>query len=101
FVRPSADCLDSASMHPGELLRQRKADAETALGDLARRIRLREHREDMVDLLRRDTDARIGHAYHRIVAFAGERYIDSPARRRVLRSVIDQICDDLRQPDDV
>ena len=76
---------------------QRQADAQTAFGALQRRGRLREHLENLLEHLRRDSDPVVGDRDHGLIRFDSHAYLDCAARIGVLDGVAQQITDDLTQ----
>src|SRR5260370_8037365 len=89
---------DLAAMHLNDLLNDREAQAGPGyrLGRAASDPP--EALEDMLDLVRGDAQAGVGHADECKPAVRTGRKGHSPAVRRVLDRVVDQVCHDLDEP---
>src|SRR5260370_36642748 len=89
---------DLAAMHLNDLLNDREAQAGPGyrLGRAASDPP--EALEDMLDLVRGDAQAGVGHADECKPAVRTGRKGHSPAVRRVLDRVLDQACHDLDEP---
>ena len=77
---------------------ERQADAESALRSPRRSIDLHEHVEHLRQRVRRDADAVVLDADHRLAVLAARADRDAAAVIGVLRGVVEQVGEDLRQP---
>jgi len=87
--------FDATAMHLRELLSERQPDAQSALGQRAAPIDLREHLEHTVEHGRRDADPRVADPDDRELPIALGAQRNLPARRRVLRGVVQQVLQHL------
>jgi hypothetical protein len=87
--------LDAAAMQLGEAAHECQPDAQPALRTIEGRRDLREHLEDIGQVLGFDADAGVANGDHRLVAFTLHAEPDVPAARRVLGGIVEQVEDDL------
>src|SRR6185312_2461952 len=90
--------LDAAAMQLHEAAHEGEPDAEAALRVHAAPRKLREHLEDTGEHRRRDADAVVAHADRRARAQALGADPDVAARARVLRGVVEEVREHLREP---
>ena len=96
--RPSLCAVDGAAVHLDDPFHERQADAEAAARASAGAIGLPEHVEHARQHLGMDAHAGVLHAHHGLVAFAADRDRDRLAGLAVLRAVVEQVGEHLRQP---
>ncbi len=93
--------LDRAGVHLDESLDQRQADAEPTLGTLEGVVDLHEHVEYTREHFLRDADSVVDdsddHGIIRLLGFD----LDAATARRVLRGIVQQVGEHLRESDDV
>src|SRR5688572_24298329 len=87
-----------AAVHLSQPAHQRKSYPETALIASSAALAAREDLEQLRKLLRRNTVAAVADRDERCVAVATRGDLDLPALVRVLRGVVEQVAEDLREP---
>ncbi len=90
--------VDRSIVHLDQRLHERQADAETVARSLQRRIHLREHLEEIRQMLGGNADPVIAHADNRLLALVLDRQPDVTVLVGELASVVQQVADNLRQP---
>src|SRR6266545_5806777 len=96
--------LDGSPVQLDEVLHERQANAQSSRGAIEGRIRLHEQVEDQGHILRGDAYPVVLHPDHDQAGAAGVRVDSQPdlsAARRKLRRVVEQVAEDLLQPDHV
>ena len=86
----------AAAVHLGEeLFASGKADPEPSVDRVVRPVALPEHREDVREMRRRNSDAGVDDRHHDILAISHGLETDSPARLGVLGRVRQDVRQDL------
>ena len=88
-------------MHLDELLDHGQADAQPALGAGQRAVALGEQVEDAREQIGRDADAGVADADDGVALVEAGVQLDPAARLGVLGRVVEQVDDDLLEPDRV
>ena len=88
---------DPPAVHLHELLHQGQADAQASTRAFDRGVHLRPEVEDAVHLFRGEADAAVAHADVDVVAFHRGDHVDPSARIRILRRVVEQVGEQLRE----
>ena len=92
---------DAAALHLDQPSHEREADAEAALRAVERALELRERLEHHRQRARGDAHAGVAHAEHGIATFVRQLDLDLAARVRVLRRIVDQVAEHLREAREV
>ena len=90
---------DRAAVQHHQLAGECQTDAEAAAAPRPRAIGLREQVEHALELLGGDTNTAVAHANDDVATLAAHRQPDFRIGRAVLRGVVEQVTDDLRQAD--
>ena len=98
---PSLETRDAPAVHLDELLDHGQPDAQPPLGPGRRTVPLGEQVEDAREQVGPDADARVGHPDDRVARLPRGLHLDPAARLGVLGRVVEQVDQDLLEPDRV
>src|SRR6185312_7885494 len=93
--------LDTTAVQVDEPLGEGESDPESGIGPLVRSVELGEGLEDVIEHFRRNAHAIITNAHHRVLVCGAQRYLDLAAWRRVLHGIVEDVRNDLSEPDAV